>query len=120
MKQKMRKLITTKPHKYGTRHLVAGDEYEVPERHAFALVAGKRARFAPDKPAAGMKPAMATSQPEPKPEPAAQPATPQSELAAINRLRVEATELGITIDGRWGLARLQYEIAQAKKKETPF
>ena len=73
-----------------------------------------------DKPA-GMKPAMAVSPtpPQSKPEPAAQSTTPQP-LAAINRLRVEATELGITVDGRWGLARLQYEIAQARKKETPF
>ena len=47
---KTRRLITTKPHKYGTRHMVAGDEYEVPMRHAFALVAGKKAKFADNKP----------------------------------------------------------------------
>ena len=108
MKQKMCKLITTKPHKYGTRHLVAGDEYEVPERHAFALVAGKRAKFAPDrdKPA-GMKPVKAASQPEPKPEPAA--ADP------LDDLRARAKDLGIEVDGRWGAARLRYEINQARK-----
>ena len=34
---------------------------------------------------------------------------------AIDRLRLEATQLGIDIDGRWGVARLQHEIAQAKR-----
>jgi hypothetical protein len=109
MKQKMRKLITTKPHKYGTRHLVAGDEYEVPERHAFALVAGKRARFAParDKPAAAPVPKLVTVLPDHETQPVA--ADP------LDDLRARAKELGIEVDGRWGAARLRYEINQARK-----
>ena len=123
MKQKMRKLITTKPHKYGTRHLVAGDEYEVPERHAFALVAGKRARFAPDRnklAAAPVPKKLVTVLPsnlvvsdhetqpvDRKPEPAT--ADP------LDDLRARAKDLGIEVDGRWGAARLRYEINQARK-----
>ena len=89
---KLRKLITTKPHKYGTRHMTAGEEYEVPPRHAIALVASKKARFADDKPfrAAKPQPVVVVSQTEPEP--------PQSEPhgvgamtsdAAIDRLRAE-------------------------------
>lgn len=44
--KKTRRLMTIKPHKYGTRHLTAGEEYDVPPRHAIALVATKKARFA--------------------------------------------------------------------------
>lgn len=102
---KTRKLITTKPHKYGTRHMVAGDEYEVPARHAVALVAGKKAKFAPDKPT------RRTVEPMRQPEPG-EPATTE---AALDHLRLQATQLGIDIDGRWGVARLQHEIAQAKR-----
>ena len=57
--KKTRRLMTIKPHKYGTRHLTAGEEYEVPPRHAIALVATKKARFADkekEKPARAAKP----------------------------------------------------------------
>lgn len=104
---KMRRLMTIKPHKYGTRHLVAGDEYEVPPRHAIALVAGKKARFADKserkKADAVVEPSGAKA-PEPAPEP-----------AMIDALQMEATGLGIDVDGRWGVARLQHEIARAKR-----
>lgn len=105
------KLITTKPHKYGTRHLTAGDEYEVPMRHAFALVAGKKARFAD-------KPVRPVAKPAPKPVPMVEP-QPEPETAEpdIDRLRLEATQIGIDVDGRWGAPRLRHEIelAQAKR-----
>jgi len=108
---KTRKLITTKPHKYGTRHMVAGDEYEVPARHAIALVAGKKAKFADNK-----KPVRAAKAEEglvPDSDDSIAGAVPTE--AAIDRLRLEATQLGLDIDGRWGVARLQHEIAQAKR-----
>jgi hypothetical protein len=109
---KLRKLITTKPHKYGTRHMVAGDEYEVPPRHAIALVASRKARFADDKPVRAAKPVAAPLPANPEP-PQFIGAMPSD--AAIDRLRLEATQLGIDIDGRWGVARLQHEISQAKR-----
>ena len=116
---KLRKLITTKPHKYGTRHLTAGEEYEVPARHAIALVAVKKARFVPDKP---VRAATVDQQLVHESENSiAGPADvghgvgAMTSDAAIDRLRLEATRLGIDIDRRWGVARLQHEIAQAKR-----
>jgi hypothetical protein len=108
MPMKMRTLTAIKPHKYGTRHLTAGEEYEVPPRHAIALVAGKKARFADKvakKPAA-IEPSGAKS-PAAEPEPATSEST-------FDSLRLQATQLGIDVDRRWGMARLQYEIGRAR------
>jgi hypothetical protein len=125
MAMKMRTLTAIKPHKYGTRHLTAGENYEVPPRHAFALVAGRKARFA-DKPARAAKKSAATVEVEEKAaaqsELVAQPELPepQSEqreepATTLDHLRAEAQQLGIDVDGRWGAARLSYEIAQARR-----
>jgi hypothetical protein len=118
MAMKMRRLITIKPHKYGTRHLVAGEEYEVPPRHAIALVAGKKAKFADTKKTARAARVDETLVPDSN-DSIAGPAThgvgAMTSDAAIDRLRMEATQLGIDVDGRWGVARLQHEIAQAKR-----
>jgi hypothetical protein len=107
---KTRRMIATKPHKYGTRHLTAGDEYEVPARHALALLAGKKARYAAE-----------TSRPPkdpPQPTPVRAPPEPAAVVvAAVERmesLRAEAEQLGIEVDGRWGTIRLQQEIAKAR------
>jgi hypothetical protein len=110
MPMKMRSLMAIKPHKYGTRHLTAGEEYEVPPRHAIALVAGKKARFADNKPARAAK-VEETLVPDSDDSIVGAVTTE----AAIDRLRMEATQLGIDVDGRWGMARLQHEIAQAKR-----
>jgi hypothetical protein len=109
MSMKLLSLMATKPHKYGTRHLVAGEEYEAPPRHAIALVAGRKARFT-DKAAPAKAKVVAAPEPaaEPEPEPATEPTDD------IDRLRMEATQLGIDVDGRWGMARLQYEIGRAR------
>jgi len=116
---KLRKLITTKPHKYGTRHLTAGEEYEVPARHAIALVAGKKAKFASDKPvrAAKVEQQLVADSDDSiaGPAQADHGVGAMTSDAAIDRLRLEATQLGIDIDRRWGVARLQHEIAQAKR-----
>ena len=108
---KLRKLITTKPHKYGTRHMVAGDEYEVPARHAIALVASKKARFADNKPGR----AATTVDQQLVHESEDSIAGSATTEATLDSLRLQATQLGIDIDGRWGVARLQHEIAQAKR-----
>ena len=126
---KMCKLITTKPHRYGTRHLVAGEEYEVPPRHAVALVASKKARFADNKPARA--PAAKAEEVVDEPAVAAaftdfveymhpkkivgQIGGDDEPEVTIDSLRIEATQLGIDVDGRWGVVRLQHEIAQAKR-----
>jgi hypothetical protein len=101
MPMKMRTLTAIKPHKYGTRHLTAGEDYEVPPKHAVALVAARKARFA-------AKAAQVKAKVVAEPEPAAEPAND------IERLRMEATQLGIDVDRRWGMARLQYEIGRAR------
>jgi hypothetical protein len=105
---KMRNLMAIKPHKYGTRHLVAGDEYEVPPRQAVALVASRKAKFAHNRPARAPEPAAVEPVVEPEPE------ITDAEPPNLDGLRMEAAQLGIEVDGRWGAARLQHEIAQAK------
>ena len=107
----LRTLQAIKPHKYGTRHLTAGDEYEAPPRLAFALVAARKAKFAEDKkPAqsAPENPAVESAVPRFEPE-------PETTEAKIDSLHLQATQLGINVDGRWGVARLQHEIDQAKR-----
>jgi len=107
----MRRLITTKPHKYGTRHLVAGEEYEVPPRHAIALVAGKKAKFADNKKT--VRTARVEERLVPDSDDSIAGAVTTEE--PIDRLRMEATRLGVDVDRRWGVARLQHEISQAKR-----
>jgi hypothetical protein len=122
---KMRKLKAIRSHKYGTRHLTAGDEYEAPPRHAVALVAARRAQFADKVPAraraAEAKAEVAVEEqaaaqaetmapPQPEPEPAAE------QVPSLDSLRLQATQLGINVDGRWGVARLQHEIEQARQR----
>ena len=108
---KTRSLTAIKPHKYGTRHLTAGEDYEAPPRHAIALVASKKAKFADNK-----KPVRAARVDETLVHDSDDSiAGPVPTEAAIDRLRLEATQLGIDVDGRWGVARLQHEIAQAKR-----
>ena len=105
-----RKLRAIRPHKYGTRHLVAGEEYEVPIRQAIALVVSRRARFAP-KPSSKRASMAPSSPPKPQAEPQAEPMDDR-----IDRLRLEAMALGIVVDGRWGSLRLAQEIEQARRR----
>jgi hypothetical protein len=117
MRKTIRRLIAIKPHKYGTRHLTAGDEYEAPARHALALLASKKARFAaatsrpPKDPPQNPVPVRAPPEPAAVPEPMV--------VAAVERmesLRAEAERLGIEVDGRWGTLRLRHEIEIAKAR----
>jgi hypothetical protein len=107
---KTRRMIVVKPHRYGTRHLTAGEEYEVPARHALALLAGKKARYAVSPRPPGEPPA-APVRDSPTPE----PAVVAPEPAGIDNLRTQAEQLGIEVDRRWGVVRLQHEIHQARR-----
>lgn len=109
--KKTRKLMAIKPHRYGTRHLTAGEEYEAPLREAVALVVSRKAQFA----------AETSPRPpgkSPPPSPPVRAAVPEPAVAAaverMESLRAEAERLGIEVDGRWGLIRLQQEIAKAR------
>jgi hypothetical protein len=111
-------LKAIRPHLYGTRRLEAGDEYEAPAERAIALVAERKADFAKTK--AKPAPAMAEEKPAPVEHPAvdqtgAKAAAPEMTDNAIDRLRLEATQLGVDVDRRWGVARLQYEISKARR-----
>lgn len=116
-----RKLKALKPHTYGTRRLKAGDEYEAPIREAVAHVVTRKAQFLKELPAprpvnetTGAKAAEQTRPPEAKPpEPHAVGAMSMAD--DIEVLRMRASELGINVDGRWGVHRLQQEIAQATR-----
>jgi hypothetical protein len=130
MQKRMLSLKSRRPHLYGTRRLEAGDEYEAPVEEAIALVAERKADFVKGKPVShslgeGRKPPAAEP---PKPaevvelaEAVAEPAAyhqgnhEQTENA-LDRLRIEANSLGIAVDGRWGVARLQHEITMAKQR----
>jgi len=99
------KLIATKRLKYATRRMQAGDEFDATDMHARILVGARKARYAPH-------------QDEPElPRPVivqAAPVATKAETDELDRLRAMAERRGIHVDGRWGVTRLQQEIAQAK------
>jgi hypothetical protein len=103
----MRKLIARSSHSYGTRRLKAGDEYEATEMHARLLVGARRARYAVLEKTAELAPAIGE-----KAE-AKEQAVVQEQAGD---LRAQAERLGIAVDGRWGVARLQHEISQARRR----
>jgi hypothetical protein len=118
--KRMLGLKALRPHLYGTRRLEAGDEYEAPAEEAIAQVAMRKADFIKGK----MRVATSTPIEQPAPPPAPVPQyepepervpEPVETMDSIDKLRLEATGLGIDVDGRWGVARLQYEITKAKR-----
>lgn len=120
-----RKLKAIKPHSYGTRRLKAGDEYEAPIREAVALVMKRRAQFVKAPPGRRAEesapvPSVPRYEPEPEPQPKSEPhavaAMSSAQPPDIDQLRLQATQLGINVDGRWGVHRLQSEIAQAQSQ----
>jgi hypothetical protein len=116
-----KRLIATKSYRYATRRLQAGEEFEASEMHARILVASRKAAYAE----------QAQPQQQLRPEPAPLPVLHETADAAaeteaevdlplldprnIDSLRAQAARLGVTVDGRWGIARLQHEIMQAKR-----
>jgi hypothetical protein len=105
------KLIATKRLKYDTRRMQAGDEFDATDMHARVLVGARKARYAP---------AQIVEPPPSMVEPEAVAVMPTEIVEAtdepsIDKLRAQAERLGIAVDGRWGIYRLQQEIAQAKR-----
>ena len=99
---------------YGTRVLTAGDEFEMRRDYADLLIRTGKARLAGDKP---------TPQKQQVEEKVAAAAGTEAEIDLplldprnIDSLRAQAARLGITVDGRWGIARLQHEIMQAQRR----
>ncbi len=80
------RLIATKANRYGTRHIEAGQEFEIADGFARTLLLV----------------GLAT------PAVVAPPAAVQAD--DIERLRGDARGLGIKVDQRWGAKRLQAEI----------
>jgi hypothetical protein len=106
------KLIATKSYSYNTRRLKAGDEFDTTnDMHARILVGARKAKYAAEhgKPAAA-QPVARVAEPEPKREPE------DNGAKALDGLRSQAERLGIVVDGRWGVARLQHEIMQARRR----
>jgi hypothetical protein len=122
MQKRMLALKSLRPHLYGTRRLEAGDEYEAPVEEAIAAVAMRKADFVKGKKPAAVAPKIEpTVQPAPAPAPSLprydpEPPEPAKILASIDDLRLQATQLGIDVDGRWGVARLQHEIDEARQR----
>jgi hypothetical protein len=113
---KMRRMMAVKPHKYGTRHLTAGEEYEVPPRHALALLASKKARYAAE--ASPRPPGKSPTQslpPAQMPEPVVA-ARLETERDPLDELRAQAHRLGVEVDKRWGTVRLQLEISKVSRE----
>jgi hypothetical protein len=111
---KMRRMMAVKPHKYGTRHLTAGEEYEAPARHALALLASKKARYAAEaspRPPGKLPPQSLPPAPLPEPAVAA-----RMETDPLDELRGQAHRLGIEVDRRWGAVRLQLEISKVSRE----
>lgn len=107
-------------HVYGTRAMVAGDEFEMSREWADILIRLGKARRADENPASVAQ-ATQTEKAEAKAETVAAAAKPSvvdsaNEQRELERLRHEAQRLGIAVDGRWGTVRLNYEIAQATGK----
>lgn len=104
---KMRRLTAIKPHRYGTRMLQAGDEYEAPAKIATALVVTRKAQFARetvvDAVTMADPPPMAAAEDEP------------DRRTRLEALQAEADQLGLDYDGRWGVHRLEYEIGRMRK-----
>jgi uncharacterized membrane protein len=114
--KRMLPLKALRPHLYGTRRLEAGDEYEAPAEEAIAQVATRKADFVKGKKKEVAAPAAAepSAPPAPVNEPEPERDEPVETPDSIENLRLQATQLGIDVDRRWGMARLNYEIAKAR------
>lgn len=137
------KLIATKPLRYGTRRLLAGDPFDASPRDARVLFAIKKARdpnkrqpvrLAPPPPDIAVRLAAAAPVPEePEPQPKFALSAPEPAAAAvaddesvesvecgpdIDALRSEAQALGLAVDRRWGERRIR-EAMEAARHDAP-
>lgn len=95
------KLTATRRFKYATRQLLPGDDFEAPSMVARALI--------------GVKKAKSAEEPRPPPSPPPAPLVDDER----ERLRDEAADLGVEVDGRWGVDRLREEIEGAVARSVP-
>jgi len=128
------RVIATRSQRYGTRQLTAGDEFDVSQVEAAVMIWKRQVRFAPGvrtSPVATpqqqvqfeAEPVQVEEKTEAAAEPIAEPVVEAHPVGAqtsadldprstLERLRAEAEKRGISVDGRWGVARLQYEISK--------
>jgi len=100
----MRLIATKEPYlRYNTRRLLPGEEFEA--RPGFGRIMKKLGR-AVDAPERATPQAAA-------PQVQATPAAPQIDDNDLDALRTRAIALGLTIDQRWGVKRLQSAIKRA-------
>ena len=109
------------PQTYGTRQLTAGEEMDLPILDAMKMVRRKEARFALKqrsvRPASMPRPPLKPQPQSPPWEPEPKQTEPEQKPAAgLTALRAEAARLGIVVDGRWGVLRLEHEIGKAKRQ----
>jgi hypothetical protein len=102
----MQRLVAIRPFKYGTRHFVAGDAVEVSDRHALLLRAGQqpKARLAGEE-------VLSKASSQARKETGLSPTNLEAE--DIDVLRARAAHIGIKVDMRWGMKRIQEEIAKS-------
>lgn len=111
----MQRLVAIRPFKYGTRHFVAGDAVEVSDRHALLLRAGQqpKARLAGEKDALRNARGSSSGTPNQGRKELGLSPIMDREAEEIGSLRAHAARLGIKVDLRWGVKRLQDEIAKS-------
>lgn len=103
----MPKLIATRPFTYATRMLVPGDTFEARPNDARVLLAIKKAREVREPTKIDPPPAEVARRIQ-------QAATASSDgTEDIEKLRADATALGVKVDLRWGSKRIQSEIDKA-------
>lgn len=103
----MPKLVATKNMTYATRHLRAGDSFDAVPRDARVLKAIGKARDDYNVPV------------QPLPEQGPPVVTPPAPAVDMDALRAEAEAAGVSVDRRWGEARLRQEIASAPRQRAP-
>jgi hypothetical protein len=101
---------------YGTRVLTAGEEFEMRRDYADLLIRTGKAKLAGDKPTVSPQQQQVEEKVAAAAETEAEIDMPLLDPRNIDSLRAQAARLGITVDGRWGIARLQHEIMQAQRR----
>lgn len=99
------KLTAIRPMSYKTRRMQAGDEFDATATDAKILIAMRKARYLTREIGAF----------DPPPAPVAEAIGPPPDHdAERDALRELAQSMGIDVDGRWGVARLEQEIERVK------
>jgi hypothetical protein len=125
-------LIATKSFRYAGKALQPGTSFQARNRDGRLLVAIKKAKLG-KRPVQSSEPAAKTavdhsvgavnrspvvSPPPSPPLPRSEPSRPSADRQAeseLTRLRAAATALGLNVDLRWGISRLNAEIAAKRR-----